>query len=240
MAVVFKIRPIEENDLLEVQRIIKEGRIELFNYFHKKKVLYNFKIQIPLVVVAYGATYYLNLNNACVFVISAILNCVAYYKHYSDFKCYFSSNPLNDIRDWQAVKSNYHRPGCKFVVATADREGREVIAGCGGLKRPEGYQDIRFPDNTYEGAKLAVVPEFRRRGLAKLLFAEMENHINEQHIGGKTNLILVASEIRTVALQIYKKKGYKVIKVYKFTFLFGLVSHNLFVFLKRPSSINNR
>ena len=46
MAVVFKIRPIEENDLLEVQRIIKEGRIELFNYFHKKKVLYNFKIQV--------------------------------------------------------------------------------------------------------------------------------------------------------------------------------------------------
>ena len=46
MAVDFKLRPVEEKDVVEVQKMLLNRRFEMFNHFHLTKVVCNYKIQV--------------------------------------------------------------------------------------------------------------------------------------------------------------------------------------------------
>lgn len=46
MVVGFKIRPVEEKDVLEIQKMLLNRRFEMFNHFHLTKVVCNYKLQV--------------------------------------------------------------------------------------------------------------------------------------------------------------------------------------------------
>ena len=46
MVVDFKIRPVEEKDVVKIQNMLLNRRFEMFNHFHFTKVVCNYKIQV--------------------------------------------------------------------------------------------------------------------------------------------------------------------------------------------------
>ena len=46
MVVDFKIRPVKEKDVVEIQKMLLNRRFEMFNHFHMTKVICNYKIQV--------------------------------------------------------------------------------------------------------------------------------------------------------------------------------------------------
>ena len=46
MVVDFKIRPVKEKDVYEIQKMLLNRRFEMFNHFHMTKVICNYKIQV--------------------------------------------------------------------------------------------------------------------------------------------------------------------------------------------------
>ena len=74
---------------------------------------------------------------------------------YKSLDDWFIVKHSNDIKNWDAVKSTYHKPGCRLFVATTKKAGKEVLAGCFGVKLPckhdETATDVTLiPENTYK------------------------------------------------------------------------------------------
>lgn len=42
----FILRPIERNDLSEVNEMLRDGRMEIFPEFFKSEIIYNYKLQV--------------------------------------------------------------------------------------------------------------------------------------------------------------------------------------------------
>ena len=66
-------------------------------------------------------------------------------------------------------------------------------------------------------------PEFRKFGLSKLLIDKLGSH-------GSENFLIITSECHEVAMKIYKKMGFKLMKNFYDPCLFGLITHTIFVF----------
>ena len=74
---------------------------------------------------------------------------------YKSFDNWLIVNHSEDIKNWEAVKSTYNKPGCQLFVATTKKAGKEVLAGCFGVKLPgkqiESVTEVSLlPENTYE------------------------------------------------------------------------------------------
>ena len=74
---------------------------------------------------------------------------------YKSFDNWLNVNHSEDIKNWDAVKSTYNKPGCQLFVATTKKAGKEILAGCFGVKLPgkciESVTDVSLlPENTYE------------------------------------------------------------------------------------------
>ena len=74
---------------------------------------------------------------------------------YKSFDNWFNDHHCDDIRNWDAVKSTFHKPGRRLFVATTKKAGKEVLAGCFGVKLPGKFigsaTDVSLlPENTYE------------------------------------------------------------------------------------------
>ena len=71
---------------------------------------------------------------------------------YKDFKALAYSS-LQDVEDWQTIKSKFHRKGCCFYVATTTTgfKGKEIIAGCIALSKHVKFYGELLLDNAYEG-----------------------------------------------------------------------------------------
>ena len=74
---------------------------------------------------------------------------------YKSLDDWFIVKHSNDIKNWDAVKSTYHKPGCRLFVATTKKAGKEVLAGCFGVKLPCKHDETAtevtlIPENTYE------------------------------------------------------------------------------------------
>ena len=77
-------------------------------------------------------------------------------------------------------------------------------------------------------------PEFRGMGLSKMLFSEVEHHMKEQ-IGETANWVLTTSIFNKIALNLYKKKGFKVVKIFNEVLFFGLLNVMFLMLMKRDS-----
>ena len=81
-------------------------------------------------------------------------------------------------------------------------------------------------------------PEFRGMGLSKMFFYESEKFLKEQ-TGGSVNLILTTSIFNKVALKLYKKKGFKIVKIFNTVFFFSLFCLIRYLMLKNHNLSNN-
>merc|ERR1712168_646809 len=87
----FEVRQIEKNDREEICRMLRQGRMEKFPAFYKEKLLYNYKVQMPLFLLSLGANHYLQINSMWVILQMSILNCLLYYISYKAFDYFFSN-----------------------------------------------------------------------------------------------------------------------------------------------------
>ena len=74
---------------------------------------------------------------------------------YTDFDNYVTVYHSKDIQNWESIQLTYHKKGCTFLVATAEKAGKEVLAGCFGVKLPGEFTNNNtnsyfLPGNTYE------------------------------------------------------------------------------------------
>merc|ERR1712168_505396 len=170
----------------------------------------------------------------------SILNCLLYYISYKDFDYFFSNHFSSDIKDWESIEATYQREGCRLFVATTKKAGNKVLAGCFGVKIPGEHIKMNagsdLPENTYEICRVAVKPEFRRKGLSKLFFKSCEKYLKEQNQefqGEKFNYILTTSELNKTARKVYIKNGFKTAKVINLYIFFGFLSLAFFMLLKQ-------
>ena len=75
-------------------------------------------------------------------------------------------------------------------------------------------------------------------GLSKVFFNKSESYLKEQ-TGGPVNLTLTTTIFNKTAFKIYKKKGFKVVKVFKSALFFSLLSIMMFIMLKHHNSSIN-
>ena len=87
-----------------------------------------------------------------------------------------------------------------FYVAYDERES--AIA-CGALKH--------FDDNTAEIKRMYVKPEYRGRGLSKLILSELEDKARELNYN---RLVLETGLKQPEAMNLYSKFGYKPLKCF--------------------------
>ena len=83
-----------------------------------------------------------------------------------------------------------------------------------------------------------VKPEFRGMGLSKVFFYESEKYLKEQ-TGGPVNLTLTTTIFNKVAFELYKKKGFKVVKMFNGVLFFSLLSVMTYLMLKQHNLSNN-
>lgn len=88
----------------------------------------------------------------------------------------------------------------KHVVVAYDDD---IPAGCGAVKH--------FSDDTMEVKRMFTPLEFRSRGIASLVLAELEKWSMEM---GYTKCILETGKRQPEAIALYKKNGYKLIPNY--------------------------
>ena len=74
---------------------------------------------------------------------------------YTDFDNYVTVYHSKDIKNWESIQLTYHKKGCTFLVGTAEKAGKEVLAGCFGVKLPGEFTNNNtnsyfLPGNTYE------------------------------------------------------------------------------------------
>jgi len=72
----FILRPIERNDLSEVNEMLRDGRMEIFPEFFKSEIIYNYKLQIPVFMVCFGLAYL--INSLLLLVLICAFYCAAY------------------------------------------------------------------------------------------------------------------------------------------------------------------
>ena len=80
---------------------------------------------------------------------------------YKDFKALAYSS-LEDVQDWQTIKSKFHGENSSFYVATTiSSSGKEILAACCALKRHEEFSGEILLDNAYQGTvSLQFFPKF--------------------------------------------------------------------------------
>ena len=79
----------------------------------------------------------------------------------------------------------------------------ENAVACGALKH--------FDDNTAEIKRMYVKPEYRGRGLSKLILSELEDKAKELNYN---RLVLETGLKQPEAMNLYNKFGYKPLKCY--------------------------
>lgn len=79
----------------------------------------------------------------------------------------------------------------------------DIPAGCGAVKK--------YSYDTMEVKRMFTLPQFRSRGIASLVLAELEKWAMEL---GYTKCILETGKRQPEAIALYKKSGYKIIPNY--------------------------
>jgi GNAT superfamily N-acetyltransferase len=90
-----------------------------------------------------------------------------------------------------------------FVVGYAD--GKAVV--CGGWRAHDAIEP-RFTDGDAEVKRMYVVPAARRRGLARLMLAELER---TARAAGRRRMILETGSAQPEAIALYESDGYTAI-----------------------------
>jgi ribosomal protein S18 acetylase RimI-like enzyme len=96
--------------------------------------------------------------------------------------------------------ADFEPPQGLFVVGYAD--GRAVV--CGGWRAHDSTEP-RFADGDAEIKRMYVVPAARRRGLARLMLAELER--TARAAGGR-RIILETGTAQPEAIALYESAGY--------------------------------
>lgn len=79
----------------------------------------------------------------------------------------------------------------------------DIPAGCGAVKK--------YSDDTMEVKRMFTLPQYRSRGIASLVVAELERWAMEL---GYSKCILETGKRQPEAIALYKKSGYKIIPNY--------------------------
>lgn len=79
----------------------------------------------------------------------------------------------------------------------------DIPAGCGAVKK--------YSDDTMEVKRMFTLPQYRSRGIASLVLAELERWAMEL---GYSKCILETGKRQPEAIALYKKSGYKIIPNY--------------------------
>lgn len=79
----------------------------------------------------------------------------------------------------------------------------DIPAGCGAVKK--------YSDDTMEVKRMFTLPQYRSRGIASLVLAELERWALEL---GYSKCILETGKRQPEAIALYKKSGYKIIPNY--------------------------
>jgi GNAT superfamily N-acetyltransferase len=90
-----------------------------------------------------------------------------------------------------------------FVVGYAD--GKAVV--CGGWRAHDATEP-RFADGDAEVKRMYVVPAARRRGLARLMLAELER---TARAAGRRRMVLETGGAQPEAIALYESDGYTAI-----------------------------
>jgi GNAT superfamily N-acetyltransferase len=90
-----------------------------------------------------------------------------------------------------------------MLIFYAAYDDTENAVACGALKH--------FDDNTAEIKRMYVKPEYRGRGLSKLILSELEDKAKELNYN---RLVLETGLKQPEALNLYNKFGYKPLKCY--------------------------
>lgn len=100
-------------------------------------------------------------------------------------------------RDFFAYYNN------KFLEHVLVFYKNEIAVGCGGFKE--------YDKNTAEIKRMFVHPDYRKKGISKIILTEIENWAKEYNY---LNYILETSPKLEVAIALYKKSGYTLIENY--------------------------
>lgn len=90
-------------------------------------------------------------------------------------------------------------PGSVFLVVHADG----TAVGCGGAQR--------FDADTHEFKRMWVHPEWRGRGIAKRMLADLERRSGEF---GSSRVVLDTNSVLLEAIALYERSGYHAIERY--------------------------
>jgi GNAT superfamily N-acetyltransferase len=87
-----------------------------------------------------------------------------------------------------------------FVIGYAD--GKAVV--CGGWRAHDSTEPL-FTDGDAEVKRMYVVPAARRRGLARLMLAELER---TARAAGRRRILLETGSAQPEAIALYESEGY--------------------------------
>ncbi|HEX9336807.1 MAG TPA: GNAT family N-acetyltransferase [Pseudonocardiaceae bacterium] len=96
--------------------------------------------------------------------------------------------------------ADFAPPQGLFVVGYAD--GKAVV--CGGWRARDSTEPL-FTDGDAEVKRMYVVPAARRRGLARLMLAELER---TARAAGRRRILLETGSAQPEAIALYESEGY--------------------------------